>query len=154
MNKSVTSKPHRECKECTLCCTLLGIRQLNKPAYKTCQHCTDGCSIHSIRPTECIEFDCAWLQGIVPLELKPSKTHVVLTDLGSETKKQGHEIADEQRRIFTVHIDPNFPHAYKEGEMKRYLNWLLAQGIELLIARKGEPVLQMKWGMIDDDKGE
>lgn len=150
MMKSPISKPPRECGECTLCCTLLGIRQLNKPPYQTCEHCKDGCSIHSIRPAECRDYDCAWLQGIIPIELKPCNTHVILSDLGEETKKQGHEIADETRRLFTVHVDPNYPDAYKQGEVKTYLNWLLAQGVELFLARKGQLVLHMKWGTVDE----
>jgi hypothetical protein len=36
-----------------------------------------GCTIYSHRPKECADFSCLWLLGMIPGNLKPSKTGVV-----------------------------------------------------------------------------
>ena len=55
--------PARECGECTLCCKVMGIGELEKPAGVWCAHCKSnrGCSIYETRPQECRDFVCAWL---------------------------------------------------------------------------------------------
>ena len=53
----------RECGECTLCCKLLQIDVLDKPANQWCKHCIPmaGCSIYKDRPQTCVKFRCMWL---------------------------------------------------------------------------------------------
>jgi hypothetical protein len=36
-----------------------------------------GCKIYDTRPEECATFECLWLSGWIPGNLKPSKTGVV-----------------------------------------------------------------------------
>ena len=69
----------RSCGECTACCTALGVKELNKPAGDSCekgiqighvQSTTNtivGCSTYKSRPKSCRAFECAWLQGLVPM---------------------------------------------------------------------------------------
>lgn len=53
----------RQCGECTLCCELLKIEELNKPTRMICPHATEkhGCSIYPKRPHSCRQFSCQWL---------------------------------------------------------------------------------------------
>lgn len=71
----------RSCGECTVCCKTHGVRELNKPSGKWCEHCKigEGCSIYAERPKECGEFKCAWLLGIKggSLHQRPDRTKVV-----------------------------------------------------------------------------
>lgn len=55
--------PGRSCAGCTMCCKLLGVTALNKPAFTWCQHCAigEGCTIYAARPPECAGFYCAWM---------------------------------------------------------------------------------------------
>ncbi len=56
----------RECGECTACCTALGVTELQKPQYTTCQHlCDKGCAIYEQRPHACRTWSCLWLLGYI-----------------------------------------------------------------------------------------
>ena len=53
----------RACGDCTLCCKVMAIEELAKPAGQWCRHCKPGrgCLIYDSRPAECSAFDCLWL---------------------------------------------------------------------------------------------
>jgi hypothetical protein len=51
----------RICGECTACCTVLGVVELNKPAYTTCRHDCGRCAIYESRPKTCRIWSCGWL---------------------------------------------------------------------------------------------
>ena len=51
-----------ECGECTVCCTMSVVPELNKGAGEDCKHCDKGCKIYGDHPQSCKDFDCAWLQ--------------------------------------------------------------------------------------------
>ena len=75
-----------ECGDCTLCCTLLPIKALGKPANMTCVHCDRGCSIHESKPFECHSFDCSWRQsGVDNDDLRPDKCGVVFEKTDKST---------------------------------------------------------------------
>jgi hypothetical protein len=55
--------PERACGSCTLCCTVLAIDELQKPACAHCPHelPRTGCGIYAHRPPSCARFQCLWL---------------------------------------------------------------------------------------------
>jgi len=56
---------HRRCGDCTLCCTLVPIKSMRKPAGVKCQHqCHKGCRIYDRRPLDCQLWSCGWLLGM------------------------------------------------------------------------------------------
>lgn len=60
------SAPDRTCGQCTACCTVLGIRELEKPAFQCCPNLAGagkGCGIYGGRPTSCRVYRCEWLDG-------------------------------------------------------------------------------------------
>jgi hypothetical protein len=70
----------RSCGTCTLCCRLPAIDwpeypDLRKPADVPCRHClfAGGCAIHADRPMHCASFQCLWLMGFGPDDLKPDR---------------------------------------------------------------------------------
>ena len=66
-----------ECGECTVCCTLSVVSELNKGAGITCKYCDKGCSIYTTRPKVCKEFECAYLQGGKNIELRPDRCGIM-----------------------------------------------------------------------------
>lgn len=76
--RPVETEP-RSCDGCTMCCRLLGVAELSKPAGTQCSHCLPGkgCGVYAVRPQTCRDFQCLWLQGQIPLELKPNRSRVV-----------------------------------------------------------------------------
>ena len=70
----------RACGECTLCCNLLPIEELNKPRGVWCQHAKKGkgCAIYPDRPSGCRTWRCQWIiSDIMGEELRPDRCDVV-----------------------------------------------------------------------------
>lgn len=67
-----------ECGDCTACCTLSYVKEINKEAWDTCKFCkNNGCSIYNERPQDCRDFECAYLQGANNIELRPDKCGIM-----------------------------------------------------------------------------
>lgn len=75
----------RECGDCTLCCTVTAVRELNKPERVDCVHCNKGCSIYEQRPVACAAFSCAWLDGDLPDWMRPDKVGVMIEKIPGVT---------------------------------------------------------------------
>lgn len=73
----------RECGKCSLCCKLLHVVELQKPADKWCEHCRPGyggCLIHETRPPICRGYFCGWMTDkTVGDEWYPRYCHMVLS---------------------------------------------------------------------------
>src|SRR3954471_10751405 len=94
----------RSCGTCTLCCKLMAVAALSKPASIWCTHCTPGrgCGIYEQRPEECRTFHCNWLvDARLGPNWKPEKSKFALV-----TTREGNGIE--------VRCDPNFPTAWRK----------------------------------------
>ena len=106
----------RECGECTLCCKVLEIEALAKPAGSWCPHCKPGrgCLIYPSRPAECRAFSCLWLiNDLLGQHWKPSKSRIVLT-----TSEDGIE----------VRCDPGFPDAWRKEPFRSEIHQWAVSG--------------------------
>ena len=67
------------CGDCTACCTLYAIPDLDKPQHVTCRHLRGNrCGIYENRPRMCREFFCGWRQGVVTgVERRPDRWGIV-----------------------------------------------------------------------------
>jgi len=73
-----------KCGECTVCCTVLPISWLNKPANTPCKHCLvgGGCNVHLTKDSECKDFNCAYIQsGNTHVELRPDNCGIMFERL-------------------------------------------------------------------------
>jgi len=106
----------RQCGDCTLCCKVMAIEQLAKPAGSWCPHCMPGrgCSRYAARPEECRLFDCLWLtdERFGP-HWKPNRARLVLT-----TSLDGIE----------VRCDPGFPDAWRKQPFRDEIQALATAG--------------------------
>lgn len=97
--------PGRACGSCTLCCKVVSIAELAKPAGVWCTHCRPGrgCGIHMLRPMVCRGAYCEWMmsKGLGP-EWKPDRSKIVL-------------FKTEGGRRLTAHVDPGFPSAWRRS---------------------------------------
>ncbi len=66
----------RACGTCSLCCTILRVDELAKPAVRDCLHQrgAQGCAIHATRPPICRAYRCLWLQGGLEDDERPDRT--------------------------------------------------------------------------------
>ena len=59
----------RECGSCSACCTVMGVPEIGKGTYETCEHlCGVGCGIYAERPASCRTFACQWLRGALEVD--------------------------------------------------------------------------------------
>ena len=121
------------CGSCSLCCRLLGVPALNKPAGKWCDHCdkSKGCSIYADRPQSCIAFECLWLQSAkrggdvaLPLAMRPDKSHVVFSAL---VKPDGSTTG------LVAYVNPGYPQAWREGMAGRLIEHYVKRGQQVAI---------------------
>jgi hypothetical protein len=102
---AVAPRPVRSCDGCTLCCKVLSIEALGKPAGAWCVHCKvgSGCTAYDARPTACRVFHCDYLlQPAFTAEWKPSISRLVVTSDGALNR-------------ITVHVDPAKPDAWRRS---------------------------------------
>jgi len=69
------------CGGCTLCCKVMGVPSIAKPANQWCRHCRTGagCGIYETRPGECRNFICGYLSlPALPEEWKPAVSRLVI----------------------------------------------------------------------------
>lgn len=100
-----------------MCCKLMGIAALEKPAGIWCQYCKPnrGCSIYERRPGECREFVCGYLQmPELDEHWKPSTCKFVLA-------------TDEAHTHMKIVVDPARPDAWrKEPYYSTFRAWAQA----------------------------
>ena len=104
-----------------MCCKLVAVTELQKPACVQCTHCAPGvgCKIYEQRPQGCKDFACLWLLGLAPEEMYPQDTKVVLD-------------RDPNREEIIVHLDPHSNCTAKPA-VQRFLHFCLYQKIPLII---------------------
>lgn len=134
------------CGECTMCCELLPIKSLNKPANSMCKFCTTKCIIHGTHPEECKSFECAYYQmDKVHIDLRPDNCKVIFEKIGDDIffgtlhpdyelsliikgqigsfLKQGFStfIACSKWKMPMLFLADNHSEEYINTEMKKYL---------------------------------
>lgn len=117
----------RSCAGCTLCCTIMGVKALDKPRNEHCPHCSlgVGCTIYETRPPACGGFFCAWLfVPDIPDDWRPLQSGLVL-----------HFDAPAKR--MEVHVDPERPDAWRaapyHGQMRAWAAATAREGGQVIV---------------------
>ena len=80
--QDTTAGVARACGSCTMCCKVLKIDELKKPAGRWCVNARAGvgCAIHFERPLSCRTFNCMWLTARdLPDVWRPDRARFVLS---------------------------------------------------------------------------
>jgi Fe-S-cluster containining protein len=127
--------PGRDCGKCSLCCKLLPVQELNKPAGQWCVHSApgSGCRVHHTRPDACRQFFCSWrLDPNLGPEWKPDVARFVLS-------------WDPARQALVLSADPGTPLAWKRapyyGRLKQFAERLFAENKRLLVDLRGQIII-------------
>ena len=110
--------PNRECGSCSLCCKVLDVKPLYKPAGQWCRHARpgQGCATHQLRPRACRDFSCLWLtEDWLGPEWKPETAKFVLSLEGADA--------------LVVSADPKQPRAWKREPYHAQLRKLAAAAL-------------------------
>jgi hypothetical protein len=134
----------RQCGDCQLCCRLLPMQELAKPAGARCEHQrhAKGCAIYARRPACCALWTCRWLvRDDTDALRRPDRSHYVI-DLMPDyiTLRPDDGGASETMQVVQVWIDPAYPDAHRDPALRAYLERRAAEGIAALVrldAREG-----------------
>jgi len=145
-NDELIAASGRSCGQCSLCCKLLEIPPLDKPATKWCAHCSPGgggCQIYATRPAVCRGFACRWLiDKQMGDEWWPARAKMMVT-------RQGHAII--------ILVDPAVPSRWREAPYyqtikARASNHLLADAAQRAITFVRIPASRTFLILPDEDK--
>jgi len=97
----------RQCGECTVCCSgaLIGEAYGNRFGPKPCIFLVENkCTIYETRPQTCRNYQCAWLQGLLPEWMKPSECGVLISVEGT---------TQQYLKVMPLHTDALTPEIIK-----------------------------------------
>lgn len=128
-----------ECGECTLCCRLLEIKSTGSKLNQWCKHCKpdEGCSVYTVRPEECREYNCSWkLMDVVHPSLRPDKSKIIWE-------------ATNDHIMFGVH----HPDYEMSDIVKQQIKYFVKSGNSVVISmmNKEKPVIYPAKGHISSD---
>lgn len=127
----------RQCGECTLCCKLIPVEEINKERGKWCKFAKShkGCMVYHkpAFPLSCGVWTCLWQSGQIPEWAWPHKIHCVF-DIAMETlsvtdNKTGKT---EHLQAMQCWVDDKYPEAYRSKEAR----WIIEQA-----AQRGYPTI-------------
>ena len=117
----------RHCDGCTLCCTLMPVRELGKKDGERCRHqVAAGCGVYRRRdlmPRSCQLWNCRWLvDDDTGDQERPDRSHLVIDILpdfvaliDDETGKQA------PLEVVQVWCDPAHRDAHRDPVFRRYV---------------------------------
>lgn len=127
----------RTCGDCGMCCKLMGVAAIDKPAHAWCGHYSKGagCAIYADRPKACADYACYWLNAPnLDDRWRPDRARFVL-----------HR--EDGGRTLVVEVDPAAPDAWRKAPFHdTFKAWAArgaAQGLTLnvLVGRRGYTIL-------------
>ena len=132
-------KTTRQCGGCTLCCKLLPVRELDKPASTRCQHQRfgKGCMVYNKAgmPLCCKLWSCRWLNEEDTAELhRPDRAGYVIDvmpDYVSIVNNESGETINVE--VVQVWVDPHRPDAHRDPGLRAYLARRGEEGVAALI---------------------
>jgi len=128
--KAASDGEVKPCGACSMCCKVLRIKVLDKPAGEWCGHFSKGvgCGVHGSSPAECRRFQCFWtLSAALGPEWRPDRSKLVLW-------------SDAPGRII-VDVDPAFSNAWRRepfyGQLKLWSDRNRPMKQEVLVRAAG-----------------
>lgn len=118
----------RQCQDCQLCCKIVPVREIAKPANTKCQHQKfgKGCLLHGTAnmPASCRLWDCGWLSGKDTADIaRPDRAHYVIDpmpDFATATHNESGKVTTIP--LIQIWIDPRYPEAHRDTALRAYLS--------------------------------
>lgn len=110
-----------KCGDCTLCCKLCEIEEVDSLANEWCKYCDPkGCMIYEVRPESCRIFKCVWRQmENAHVDLRPDISKVMW-----------EKVFDD---VLCGHVHPD----YEINKLvQRQISAFLKEGLSVVVKRK------------------
>ena len=135
----------RECSDCSLCCKVVPVPQLQKAQDEWCKHCAPAgvkkCLIFNTpeRPYACGAYQCMWTRHYDwPEWLKPSRCRVVFERVND--------------KIMLGTGDAGLPNHWKQdAKFKQFLRKMAASGVAVVLRHGAEYHTFLPKGVSKDD---
>lgn len=157
----------RKCADCQLCCRLLPVVELGKPANQKCQHQKfgAGCTIYDRCPPSCRLWSCQWLMGGEDTESlrRPDRAHYAVDIMPDFIKLAAADGKVTEIPVVQVWLDPRHPQAWRDASLKAYLAKRGVKGFAALIRRGSKEGFVMfppamtsngEWAIVTSSRGE
>jgi hypothetical protein len=118
----------RHCGQCTLCCKLVPVRELEKPAGQRCryQRMGKGCTVyHTLKmPVSCHLWNCRWLVNDDTADLRrPDFSHYVIDVMPDYVTAVDDDTGNRQEiPVIQIWVDPRWPDAWRDPALLAYLD--------------------------------
>ena len=77
-----------KCGSCQVCCEVLRIDEISKPAHSRCTNqVKTGCKIYESRPNSCKVYQCEWLKNGEPEDNRPDRLGILFSERFTEDNK-------------------------------------------------------------------
>lgn len=93
----------KTCGDCDLCCKLVAVESLSKPAYTRCEfmQAGGGCAIYGSHPSDCQAFSCGWLDiDALGEEWRPNRCGFLIR-------------VEMAAKLLCIDVDPDRPDAWR-----------------------------------------
>jgi hypothetical protein len=124
----------KACDGCALCCKVLSVEELRKPACKWCAEIKRSehgrsCGIYEARPESCRIFQCMWLldEKMQP-GLRPDRCHVVFAM--DDYLNGPYDPA--KPRLYAM-VDPDWPNAWRVGLPRLVIQTMRERGGAVIV---------------------
>jgi hypothetical protein len=128
----------RECGDCQLCCKLVPVVPLQKPAGTACQFQKfhKGCTVYNkpAMPPECSLWNCRWLIDDDTSELsRPDRSHYVIDVMPDFITISNEDGSTQNIQVAQIWVDPKHPDAHRDPALRRWMVRRAEEGIACLI---------------------
>ena len=129
----------RQCGDCTLCCTLVPVRELNKLAGQRCQFQKfhKGCTVYNkpAMPPSCSLWGCRWLVNDDTNDLsRPDRSRLVIDIMPDYVTLQNNDTGDTQDvEVIQVWCDPKHRDAHRDPQFRRWVERRAAEGKAVIV---------------------
>jgi hypothetical protein len=131
----------RNCGDCQLCCKLLPVRELAKPANTRCRHqkFKVGCAVYRKPmtvvsdgiPPSCRLWNCRWLVEQAGSVSRPDRCHYVVDLMPDYVTAQEGDGPRTRIEAVQVWVDPAYPDAHRDPDLRA---WLAEQALAGIVA--------------------
>lgn len=116
----------RKCGDCTLCCKLVPVSEIGKPANKRCmyQRAGKGCVVYRRRnfPRSCALWSCGWLLNLDADHMpRPDHAHYVIDPSPDYITVEAAGGTHARVPVVQIWIDPKYHNAHRSPHLRAWL---------------------------------